>query len=273
MSSVESIEQPLSPADIRDYAERGITIPKYRISKERLALTRAGLERCISANPNVRPEHLVSVHIANNEAEGIVGDEAFLELAKDPGILDCVEQLIGPNIILWGCQAFCKPKGDGMEVPWHQDGQYWPIRPLATCTVWIALDDVTLENGCMRVIPGSHSQRKVYTHHKDDRDKLVLNKAVESEWAPEQDAFDVVLEAGQMSMHDVYLIHGSRPNTSSERRAGVAIRYMPASSHFDRAMYEPSTGSGYMVNFKSRPLWLLRGVDECAKNDFDIGHR
>ncbi|MBI1310138.1 hypothetical protein GC176_02435 [bacterium] len=56
---------------------------------------------------------------------------------RDEEILDIVEQLIGTDIVLWGCQAFCKPPGDWMEVPWHQDGNYWPIRPLATCTLWI----------------------------------------------------------------------------------------------------------------------------------------
>jgi ectoine hydroxylase-related dioxygenase (phytanoyl-CoA dioxygenase family) len=65
-----------------------------------------------------------------------------------------------------GSQVFCKPPVTGKAIPWHQDGQYWPIRPIATCSVWIALDDATPENGCMRYIPGSHKARKLEQHHR-----------------------------------------------------------------------------------------------------------
>ena len=158
-----------------------------------------------------------------------------------------------------------------MEVPWHQDGQYWPIRSLATCTVWVALDDSLIQNGCMRVIPGSQRGQPLYDHYKDERDGLTLNRTIVPEQFDAQTAVDLELRAGQMSMHDVYLIHGSNPNRSTRRRAGVAIRYMPATSHFDRELYETGSGSGYLVDFARRPLWLLRGVDR-AGNDFKIGH-
>ena len=68
--------------------------------------------------------------------------------------------------------------GDGMEVPWHQDGHYWPIRPLATCTAWVALDDSTVENGCLRVIAGSHREQSLLEHERDNREGLVLNRKV-----------------------------------------------------------------------------------------------
>ena len=51
---------------------------------------------------------------------------------------------------------FAKPAGTGRKVPWHQDGEYWPLKPLSTCTVWIAIDDSHQDNGCLNVIPGSH---------------------------------------------------------------------------------------------------------------------
>jgi hypothetical protein len=86
-------------------------------------------------------------------------------------------------------------------------------------------------------------------------------------------AIDIELEPGEMSMHDVYLIHGSNPNRSPRRRAGVAIRYMPATSLFDRGLMTRSAASGYTVDFTARPLWLLRGVDRTGRNDFQIGHR
>ena len=153
----------------------------------------------------------------------------------------------------------------------HQDGHYWPIRPLATCTVWVAIDDSTAENGCLRVVPGSHKGKQNFEHAQSDREELVLNRYVDDPAVDGSKAVDVELEAGQFSLHDVYLVHGSNPNTSGKRRAGVSIRYMPATSRLDRKMFETGARSGYFVNWETRPLWLLRGIDR-AGNDFAVGH-
>lgn len=263
----------LTDADIAAYKRDGIIIPSYRLPASQLTPLRAALDDVIAGNPGVRPEQLISIHISKGGAERTRGHDAFLEFAHDRSILDLVEQLIGPDIILWGCQSFCKPAGDGMEVPWHQDGRYWPIRPLATCTVWVALDDSNTENGCMRYIPGTHRGGHVYMHRKDDRPDLALDLVLEKGEADIARARDVVLEAGQFSMHDIFLVHGSNPNRSPRRRAGLAIRYMPATSHFDRAMFQPTrTTNGLVVDFTKRPLWLVRGSDRTGKNDFKIGH-
>jgi hypothetical protein len=263
----------LSPREIARYREDGIVIPDYRLPAARVEALRATLDRLIVENPDIRPERLVSAHIEGRNAEGVRGSRDVLDLARDPGILDLVEQLIGPDVILWGCQIFCKPGGDGMAVPWHQDGHYWPIRPLATCTVWVALDPSTIENGCLRVIPGSHRGELLYDHMTEARDDIVLNQAVKPGAFDPGAAFDVVLEPGEMSMHDVHLIHGSNANRSPRRRAGVAIRYMPATSLFDRGLMMRSAASGYTVDFTTRPIWLLRGVDRTGRNDFRTGHR
>ena len=141
-----------------------------------------------------------------------------------------------------------------MEVPMHQDGHYWPIEPLATCTAWIAIDDSTVENGCLRVIPGSHAQRRLFAHQKLDREDVVLNQSVADDALDETSAVDVQLSAGQLSLHDVYLVHGSNANRSTRRRAGVAIRYMPGTSHFRRDTRStfPLDRSGYCAA-KTRP--------------------
>lgn len=263
----------LAENEVARYRADGIVIPRHRLSAERIDRLRATLDRLIAENPGIRPERLVSVHIEGKNSEGVRGSADFLELAREPAILDMVEQLIGPDIILWGCQIFCKPGGDGMEVPWHQDGHYWPIRPLATCTVWVALDASTAENGCLRVIPGSHRQRILFDHMREDRTDLVLTQRVADGQFDPATAMDVELAPGEMSMHDVHLIHGSNPNRSTRRRAGVAIRYMPATSLFDRTLMPRSAASGYTIDFANRPIWLLRGVDRTGRNDFAVGHR
>ena len=146
----------LSAEEKAAYARDGIVIPQSRLSAAAVGRLRDALDRLIADNPDRRPEQLVNAHLREGP-EGVRGNDVFLDMARDPAVVELVAGLVGPDVILWGCQVFCKPGGDGMEVPWHQDGHYWPIRPLATTTAWIAIDDSTTENGCMRVIPGSHA--------------------------------------------------------------------------------------------------------------------
>lgn len=271
-SSAGSTAQ-LSDVELARYREQGYVVPQFRLSRERVGQLRDALDQVIADNPDKRPEQLVSVHISGKNAEGVTGHDVFMEIAQDPDIVDLVAQVIGPDVVLWGCQSFCKPPGDGMEVPWHQDGNYWPIRPLATCTVWIAIDDSVVENGCLRVVPGSHREQKLFEHLKEDRDDIVLNQRVVDGEFDESEAVDVELEPGQMSLHDVYMIHGSNPNRSTRRRAGLAIRYMPGTSLFDRDSNAAGSNAGYAVYFSTRPIWLLRGEDRTGQNDFQVGHK
>lgn len=262
----------LSSAEVAAYGTDGIVVPRRALPPAQLARLTAGLEQLLADNPEVRPEKLVSAHLERG-AEGVKGNRVFLEIAHHPAVLDAVEQLIGPDVILWGCQVFCKPGGDGLAVPWHQDGQYWPIRPLATCTVWIAIDASTTANGCLRVIPGSHRRRRLGSHHRSARTDVVLDQELDADTFDPAAARDVELQPGQMSLHDVYLIHGSHANSSPLRRAGLALRYMPATSYFDRALLQPGAStSTYLVDFSRRPIWLVRGVDRTGKNDFRVGH-
>ena len=262
----------LGADEIDRYHRDGWIVPSYRLPDGQLEHLRATLDRLIRENPGVRPERLVSIHIEGRNAEGVRGSGAFLDLARDEALVERVAQLIGDDVILWGCQIFCKPGGDGMEVPWHQDGHYWPIRPLATCTAWVALDDSTVANGCLRVIPGSHRDRVTHPHLLEARTDVVLNQRTDDASFDASSAVDIELRAGEMSLHDVHMIHGSNPNRSPNRRAGVAIRYMPASSHFDRSLMKPGAQSGYTVDFSTRPLWLVRGMDRSGLNDLTVGH-
>lgn len=262
----------LSPSVIERYRQTGWLVPPYRLPSDLLHDLQRALDELIRNNPGVRPEKLVSAHIQGDNGEGVKGSRRFLDLAMHPAIVDMVEDLIGPNIILWGCHVFCKPPEEGYETPWHQDGHYWPIRPLATCTVWVALEPSNRSNGCLRIIPGSHRDKVLHPHLHEDRDDLTLQQRMQDGSFAEQEAVDIELEPGQMSMHDVYMIHGAKPNTSTQRRTGVALRYMPASSHFDRSLKPVDGKTGVPVQFATRPLWLLRGRDLTGLNDFQIGH-
>ncbi|MFY7962049.1 MAG: phytanoyl-CoA dioxygenase family protein [Elsteraceae bacterium] len=262
----------LTADEIARYNEQGYVIPKFRLDPAHVKDLQDSLDRLIADNPGVRPEKLISAHIEGDNGEGVRGSRKFLELAMHAPIVDLVEQLIGPDIALWGCHVFCKPPSEGYETPWHQDGHYWPIRPLATCTVWLAIEPSTKENGCLRVIPGSHRDKKLHPHLHEDRADLTLSQRMADGAFDEAEAVDLELEPGQMSMHDVYMIHGAEANRSARRRTGVALRYMPATSLFDRSLNPADGKSGVAVSFATRPLWLLRGVDRTGRNDFTIGH-
>jgi hypothetical protein len=258
--------------EIATYRDEGLVVPKYRLPADLFAELREDCERLIHDNPEIRPEQLISAHLEKRPGriEGLRGGGRILRYATHSDVLDLVERLIGPDIILWGSAMFAKPGKDGMEVPWHQDGHYWPIRPLAAITVWIAIDDSTSENGCMRYIPGSHKSG-VLSHYLDERRELVLSQAIQDDLFDETAAKDDALMAGQMSLHDVFLIHGSRPNRSSKRRAGLTFRYMPSTSHFDRSIPAYKT-EGLPANFAERPLFLVRGANRNPQNDFAVGH-
>jgi hypothetical protein len=266
----------LSKIEQEHYATQGWVVPSFRLPKQQIITMVDALNELIRRNPNVRPEKLVSAHVERasgaDNGEGVRGVADFLALAQNPDIVELVSDAIGNDVILWGAHVFCKPAGDGFETPWHQDGHYWPIRPLATCTVWVALEESVVENGCLRVIPKSHIGKQLHEHLHEDRQDLTLQQRLTAGSFDEASAVDIELQPGQMSLHDVYMIHGAKANVSTKRRTGVALRYMPGSSHFDRSLKPMDGKTGVSVNFAQRPLWLLRGKDQTGLNDFVVGH-
>lgn len=262
----------LRPDEIEKYRADGYVIPRYRLPGERTQAMVAALDALLRDNPGVRPEKLVSAHVEGDNGEGVRGRRAFLELARDPELVELVSGVLGDDIILWGCHVFCKPAEEGYETPWHQDGHYWPIRPLANCTVWVALEESSVRNGCLRVIPGSHTAQQLHEHLHEDRTDLTLQQRLAPGTFDEASAVDVQLQPGQMSLHDVYMIHGAKANRSMQRRTGVALRYMPATSVFERHLRPVDGKSGVTVDFARRPLWLVKGVDRSGRNDLEIGH-
>lgn len=146
-----------------------------------------------------------------------------------PSILNVVEDLLGPNLVCWGTHYFCKMAGDRKQVSWHQDASFWPLTPSRNVTVWLAIDQASVENGCMRVIPGSHLHGQIAFRRSQEQEQSVLNQTVENPFNYGGDPVDVELRPGQFSVHSDLLLHGSNPNMSTRRRCGLTIRYIPAS--------------------------------------------
>jgi non-haem Fe2+, alpha-ketoglutarate-dependent halogenase len=148
------------------------------------------------------------------------------ELVRHGAILDAVEDVIGPDILCWNSSFFTKEAESPGYVSWHQDATYWGLSEPDVVTAWVAFTESTLRNGNMQVIPGSHLSQAAHvdTFHPDNLLSRGQEIAVEVD---EAQAADIVLEPGEMSLHHVLIVHGSRPNTSSDRRIGYAIRYIP----------------------------------------------
>ena len=158
-------------------------------------------------------------------------DHEFIwKLAIHPNIVDVIEALIGPDIMLLATHFFCKYGPKEKFVAWHQDVTYWGLEPPDAVTAWYAIDDSDVGNGCMRVIPSSH-HKGVQEHGKSDQEGnlLSINQEVPVTESDAETAVDLILKAGEMSIHHGQIIHGSLPNHSTRRRCGLTIRYIPPS--------------------------------------------
>src|SRR5258708_6330488 len=147
-------------------------------------------------------------------------------MITQPSVLDAVEEVLGPNLIVWNTRWFTKMPGDKTYISWHQDATYWGLHPPKVTTAWLALSESTPENGCMRVIPGSHLQPllpQVETYAPENALSRGQEIGVEVD---EREAVDLILKPGQMSLHHVGIVHGSKRNESSKARVGIAVRFI-----------------------------------------------
>jgi hypothetical protein len=266
----------LTDQEIETYRRDGLLIPStFRLPTETLnridQLYRELLHNNHD-NPDFSADFILGPHLDASGTYGIKGDPAWLEFARIPEILDMVEQLIGADQILWGVTIFGKPAHDGKATPWHQDGDYYPIEPLETLTVWISLDGSTPEQGCMKFIPGSHRDHRIYSHHFEHRDDYTLGQVIDDDQVDLDSARDIVLEPGQISLHDVYLVHGSNANLSDRRRMGLVLRIMPATSFYNHNSGKIKEDAGSPHGYSQRALFLLRGADRTGRNNFSRGH-
>ena len=148
------------------------------------------------------------------------------DLVKHPRILDAVEDVLGPNLLVWSTSFFIKEARDPAYVSWHQDATYWGLSSPDVVTAWLAFTDATVENGAMRMVPGSHGEQLAHRDTFAPNNLLSRGQEIAVE-VDEARGVDILLRAGEMSLHHVRMIHGSPANRSSDRRVGFAIRYIP----------------------------------------------
>lgn len=175
-------------------------------------------------------------------------DPRLLDFLLSDEVLDLVQPITGPDIILWSSHFICKDPYTGRATPWHEDSAYWKDRISdfdRIVTVWLALDPSTRENGCMRVIPGTH-HNGFSAYVPVDSARNTFSSTIAG--VDESRAVYFELQPDECSLHDARLAHGAAANTSPHRRCGYTMRYFPASVTIDPAR-----------NPRDWKVWLARG--------------
>jgi Phytanoyl-CoA dioxygenase (PhyH) len=153
------------------------------------------------------------------------------DLVRHPRILDAVEDILGPDLLCWQTSFFIKEPDKKGYVSWHQDSTYWGLSTPDVCTAWLAFNPATLESGAMKVAPGTHKLAQIPHEDTFNPDNLLTRGQEVKIEIDRSTAVDMVLDAGEISLHHVMLAHASEPNRSNDRRIGLAIRYIAPHVH------------------------------------------
>lgn len=161
-------------------------------------------------------------------ATQLIRDAFWVRVISDDDLVDIASAFIGPDLAIFAANYLVKEPITGKRVEWHQDGPLWPLDRPEVVTLWLAIDHSTPENGCIRVVPGSHrSGALTYSATEPGRDLFGLRVDVEVD---EADAVDIVLAPGDVEVRHPLIVHSSGANRSPWRRAGMNIHYIPTST-------------------------------------------
>jgi ectoine hydroxylase-related dioxygenase (phytanoyl-CoA dioxygenase family) len=227
--------------EVQFYRENGYLLYKKQLfSPEKMDGLTALFEEQLAQKGSKLSDELDTPHFR---------EERLLSYLLSEEVLDLVEPIIGPNIGLWSSHFICKDAYVGRATPWHEDSAYWKGRVSSyhnIITVWLAIDPSNQENGCMRVIPGTHTNGFSEYEAVDKSNNLF---ATQIKQVDESKAVYFELERGECSLHESRIVHGAKPNTSPYRRCGFTMRYFST----DIEVYPERN-----PNFK---VWLARGKD------------
>lgn len=261
-----SMRKRLSAEQVRSYRADGFLFPLYALSAEEVAEYRNALE----ATEAQLGGSLMAVDRKYR------GNLHFLcrwmdELIRHPAILDAVEDLIGPDILLYTSRYFIKEPHSEEIAAWHQDSTYFGLRPFEHVTAWVALSNVSRESGPVEFAVGSHVRGQLM-----QRSKMVTNSVntagqIIVEWFDTSEIAHAVLRPGQFSFHHTCTVHQSAPNRSGERRIGVALSYIPTRVRHVGSMRMPAClvrGEDRHGHFDLQPRPVTDfGAEERARHE------
>jgi chlorinating enzyme len=190
------------------------------------------------------------------------------ELCTHPGLVLVMEALLGPDLLLWRSQFMRKESG-GAALGWHQDGSFPgqtvvpAVSPMKTISAWIAVDEASVDNGCVWVIPDTHKETLDYVRRDVDRGQGLFGRGFEIDYVVSSDrAIPMALKPGQFMVFDCQTLHGSSHNPSPWRRLGLAVRYTST----DVKVYENQTVDGQGYPLDRFGCLVVRGEDRCGQN-------
>lgn len=231
---------PLTGEDIAAFRRAGYHLHHEQLfGEDDLWALEQIFEGLVASNPELQTDELSRAHEKN---------PLLLDYLMTPQVLDLVESVIGPNIVVWGSHFIGKPARVGRATPWHEDSSYWKNRLDrydGLVSVWLALDDSNRENGCLQVIPGSHLDRGFARYVAVERETNTFPTQLEGVEA--RNGVCLELRRGECSLHDGRIVHGAAANTSRRRRLGFVMRYVTAGARIN-----PEVNGGMR-------FWLARG--------------
>lgn len=208
----------LSEREVRDFHERGYVSPVRVMPPEDAADCRRKLEAFEAETGRSAVETL---HIKGH----LYLDWAW-QLARHPRLVGAIADLVGPDLFIMASRFWIKDPQDRKFVSWHQDHAYFGLKPPTIITAWLALSEVTRDNGCMRLIPGSH-RGGTFKHVETDDKNNLLSRGQTLTDVDENAAVDILLKPGELSLHHGHVFHSSEPNVSDDRRIGYALMFIP----------------------------------------------
>jgi len=202
---------------IEQFREEGYSGPVRVMSESDAASLRAHFFREIGqaeAAPGPTKAYMSAWHLKHRWS---------YELATLPSILDLIEEAQGPDMVLWAMHFWYKEPHNSKRIPWHQDGQYWPIRPIKNVTAWVALGPTFKANGCLRIVPGTH--KRMLEHLKLNDPTSGFAQGLPKEAVDESKAVDLEMQPGEAVIFNEAVFHGSECNTSDVARVAISMRY------------------------------------------------
>ena len=261
--SVSRLRFSLSDAEVEQYHRDGVLGPYPLLSEAQMEVAMRMIDREVIA-PAARDDPTLHYHDRH------LDHRTVCRICRRPELIDRVASLLGPDLMIWRSNFQVKPpvadaEGEAaryVEVPWHQDGAYFGLQPLVLVSAWIAITEATEENGCMKVVAGSHTQT---FHHDHDPERRAFGRSVPEESIDPAAVRTLVLRPGEFVLFNENTLHGSGPNRTSRPRVGLTPRISvpfvrvtgnPRGAGRDRARHAPD---------EPREVAMLRGHDYTGR--------
>jgi len=193
----------------------------------------------------------------------------MLELLSHPRAVESLVEVIGPDVKAMQSMLFIKAEGKPGQA-WHQDEYFIPTRDRSLTAVWIALDDATVSNGCLWVLPGSHRAGVIYPEREIDDDRFDCTTEAYRFPYRDSDAVPVEVQAGTAVVFNGYLLHRSLPNTAAgSLRRAVVNHYMSARSLLP---WRPPRDGEHMAMVDDRDIVMVAGTDPYTYKGLEDRH-